>query len=233
MQFPSPAYDTTGFAVKNTDIRQRRMPAFLVELTAAAVLWCAGVQVASAQTEGRVSVGGSVTVNAPTDDNVQQAIGVGPLVRLNPKRGWGPAGALNWFRADLSHPDGSGTEVARLRVRPLMGGVAYAVGPDRALVSFSIVAGPSFNSVRVKDEFLESLPAGVQTPATDVNTSFAVRPGVGLTLTMAPRVAFVGFAGYLINRPEITFRDQFGQEFRDRWKADAVVLSAGLVYSLF
>lgn len=50
----------------------------------------------------------------------------------------------------------------------------------------------------------------------DVNTSFAVRSGVGVTLTVAPRVAIVGFGGYLINRPKVTFRVQFGQELRDR-----------------
>ena len=206
---------------------------FMVPLALAAVVWLGSVVAARAQTEGKISVGGSVTVVSPTDDQVDRAIGVGPLVRLNPKRGWGPAGALNWFRADLGNPDGSGPAVARLRIRPLMGGVAYTVGPDHALTSFSIVAGPSFNSIELRDEFLDSLPIGSQAPAVDVNTSFAVRPGIGLTFTVAPRVAVVGFGGYLINRPKITFRDQFGLEHRDRWKVDAFVLSVGLVYSLF
>lgn len=199
----------------------------------AAVAWLGSVVAARAQTEGKISVGGSVTVVSPTDDQVDRAIGVGPLVRLNPKRGWGPAGALNWFRADLGNPDGSGPAVARLRIRPLMGGIAYTVGPDHALTSFSIVAGPSFNSIQLRDEFLDSLPIGLQTPTADVKTSFAVRPGIGLTFTVAPRVAVVGFGGYLINRPKVTFRDQFGLEHRDRWKVDAFVLSVGLVYSLF
>jgi hypothetical protein len=178
-------------------------------------------------------VGGSVTLVSPTDEDLDRAIVVGPLVRLNPKRGWGPAAALNWFRTDLSNPDSSGPPFARLRVRHLMGGIAYTIGPERALTSFSVVAGPSFNSIDLKDEFLDSLPGGVQTPTVDVKTSFAVRPGIGLTLTVAPRVAVVGFGGYLINRPKVTFRDQFGQELRDRWKADAFVLSVGVVYSLF
>jgi hypothetical protein len=205
----------------------------MLPMAIAAVAWLGSVVAASAQTEGKISVGGSVTVVSPTDDQVDRAIGVGPLVRLNPKRGWGPAGALNWFRADLGNPDGSGPAVARLRIRPLMGGIAYTVGPDHALTSFSIVAGPSFNSIELRDEFLDSLPIGLQTPTADVNTSFAVRPGIGLTLTVAPRVAVVGFGGYLINRPKVTFRDQFGVEHRDRWKVDAFVLSVGLVYSLF
>jgi hypothetical protein len=205
----------------------------LVRLATAAVVWLGCVDVAVAQTKGRVSVGASVTLVSPTDEDVDRAIVVGPLVRLNPRRGWGPAAALNWFQTDLSNPDTSGPAIARLRFRHLMGGIAYTVGPDRVLTSFSVVAGPSFNSIKLRDEFLDSLPGGLQTPTVDVNTSFAVRPGVALTLTVAPRVAVVGFGGYLINRPKVTFRNQFGQEIRDRWKADAAVLSVGLVYSLF
>jgi hypothetical protein len=205
----------------------------LMGLGTAAVLCFGQVERAAAQSEGRISVGASVTSVTPTGDDVERTISAGPLVRLNPKRGWGPAGALNWFRVDVKSPGGSSPPVARLRVRPLMAGVAYSVGPGRALISLSIVAGPSFNSIELKDEFLDSIPAGLQTPSVDAKPSFAVRPGVGLTYTAASRVAVVGFGGYLFNRPKVTFRDQFGAERQNPWKADSVVLSVGLVYSLF
>jgi hypothetical protein len=182
---------------------------------------------ASAQTEGRISVGGSVTFNGTTDDEVASTLTVGPLVRLNPHKGWGPAGALNWFRADLDNPNGAGGDFARLRVRPLMAGVSYTVGTGDVLVSFSIVGGPSFN----KAEFEKSYTSAGE--SIDADTSFAARPGVGVTWTVAPRVAIVGFGGYLVNRPDIVYRNRAGQEFRDRWKADAVVLSVGAVYSVF
>jgi hypothetical protein len=185
-----------------------------------------------AQTEGRVSVGASVTFVKPTDDGVNSAVGVGPLVRLNPRRGWGPAGAFNWFRADLDNPSGAGGDFARLRVRPLMAGVAYTVGRDTLLTSFSIVAGPSFNKVDFERSFIEGLPT-TSAPSIDVENSLAIRPGVNVTITVAPRVAIVGFGGYLINRPDTVYRDQVGNEFRNRWKADSVVVSAGVVYSLF
>jgi hypothetical protein len=61
----------------------------------------------------------------------------------------------------------------------------------------------------------------------------AIRPGVNVTVTIAPRVALIGFGGYMINRPGVTYRDSSGQEFRDRWKADGIIVSAGVVYSLF
>jgi hypothetical protein len=181
-----------------------------------------------AQTEGRVSVGGSLTLNGTTDDDVASTATIGPLVRLNPHKGWGPAGALNWFRADLTNPAGGTGNFARLRVRPLMGGVSYTVGSNAVLTSFSIVGGPSFN----KAEFERSYVAG-SGESISAKNSFAVRPGVGVTWTVAPRVAVVGFGGYLINRPDVAYRNRFGQEIDDRWKADAFVLSVGAVYSLF
>jgi hypothetical protein len=181
-----------------------------------------------AQTEGRVSVGASLTHNGTTDDDVASTTTVGPLVRLNPHKGLGPAGAFNWFRANLDDPAGGTRDFARLRVRPLMGGVSYTVGSDAVLTSFSIVGGPSFNKAEFHRSYVaesgESISAG---------NSFAVRPGVGVTWTVAPRVAVVGFGGYLINRPDVVYRNRFGQEIDDRWKADAFVLSAGVVYSLF
>ena len=185
---------------------------------------------ALAQTEGKVSVGGSVTYYHHTDEDVKPVLTIGPLVRLNPRQGWGIAGALNWHEADLEGPF-SNEEFGTLRVRPLMGGVSYTIGEGALLTSFSIVAGPSFNRVRFDDDFRRTLPAGTTLDA-DVETSLAIRPGVGLTYTVAPRVAIVGFGGYLINRPTVTVRVG-STEFSDRWKADALVLSVGLVYSLF
>jgi hypothetical protein len=199
---------------------------------ALAVLVCAPA-LAIAQTEGRISVGGSVSRIVPTDSDVAPLTAVGALARLNPRRGWGPAGAFNWFRADIENPDGGGGDFARLRIRPLLAGVAYTIGPDKVLTSFSIVAGPSFNRIDFRDEFLDSVAGSGAAPAIDIENSFVVRPGVNVTITVAPRVAIVGFGGYVWNRPDVFYRDTSGTEFRNRWKADAVVLSIGAVYSLF
>ena len=193
----------------------------------ASAIVCAASSV-FAQTEGRFSVGASITHNRTTDADVASATTFGPLVRLNPHKGWGPAGAFNWFRADLLDPSGGTGDFARLRVRPLMGGVSYTVGSAAVLTSFSIVGGPSFN----KAEFHSSYVAG-SGESISAGNSFAVRPGVGVTWTVARRVAVVGFGGYLINSPDVVYRNRFGQEIDDRWKADAFVLSVGTVYSLF
>jgi len=203
-----------------------------MRLLLALVLLACSVALAEAQTEGKVSVGGSITFIKPTDSEVESLWGGGPLVRLNPRKGWGIAAGLSWFRANLDNPSGADGPFARLRVRPLMAGVSYTIGNQPTLVSFSIVAGPSFNSLDFRDDFLDTLPPGPQ-PTLDAENSFAVRPGVGLTYTVAPRVAIIGFAGYMINRPNVTYTDITGQEFRNRWKADSILLSVGAVYSLF
>jgi hypothetical protein len=197
---------------------------------AAAAIALACPPPASAQTEGRISVGGSVTLVNPSDTDVESAFSAGPLVRLNPRKGLGVALALNWFKAHLKDPAGGDADFARLRVRPLMAGIGYTVGSARSLVNFSVVAGPSFNSVDFDDDFLNRTGGS---PAIDAGTSVAIRPGISLTQTVAPRVGITAFAGYMFNRPDVTYRNADGQQFADRWRADAVVLSVGAVYSLF
>jgi hypothetical protein len=188
---------------------------------------------AEAQTKGRVSVGGSVSFVQPTDSEVGSLVGVGALVRLNPKKGWGLAGGLSWFRADIDNPSGADGDFARLRVRPLMGGVSYTIGEQPVLVSFSIVGGPSFNSLDFDDDFVRTLPPGPRTPELDIDNSLAIRPGVNVTYTLAPRVALIGFGGYMFNQPDVIYRDSSGQEFRNPWNANAIIFSVGAVYSLF
>jgi len=187
---------------------------------------------AAAQSEGRVSVGASVVFAKPTDSEVQSVAGPAVIVRLNPKAGWGPSASFGWLTADVDNPSGSSDAFARLRVRPLMAGIAYTVGNQPLFASFSLVAGPSFNSLSLDDDFLRRLPANSRADV-DANTSFAVRPGASLTLTVARRVAIVGFGGYMFDRPDLVYHDAAGQEFRNRWKADSVLLSVGAVYSLF
>ena len=185
---------------------------------------------AAAQTEGRVSVGASVTFVSPTAGDVANTVSIGPLLRLNPRPGWGAAGALNWFAADLEHPAGT-ADFARLRIRPLMAGIGYTTtARNRTIFNVSIVAGPSFNSARFVEGFAASQPGPV---AIDAENSFAIRPGVSLTHTVAPRVGVTGFAGYMFNRPDVIYLDATGQQFENRWRADALVLSVGVVYSVF
>lgn len=174
---------------------------------------------AGAQTRGRASIGVNHTWVRPHHDDVSPTSGFGPTVRLNPGRGFGVAGALDWFDTDLQDEIGV---VGTMRVRTVMAGIGYGIPAGRLHTALTLVAGPSFNRLRITR------------PGDDgeIETSFAVRPGISLTYTIASRVALTGFAGYLINRPEILYRSG-GTEIRDRWRADATIISTGLVISLF
>jgi hypothetical protein len=206
---------------------QKESKALRLSILVISAIVC-GVPSVSAQSAGRVSVGASMTFNGTTDADVGSTTTFGPLVRLNPHKGWGPAGALNWFRADLEDPAGGSGDFARLRVRPLMAGVSYTVGSKGVLTSFSIVGGPSFNKAEFQHAYVVASGESIR-----AENSIAVRPGVGVTWTVARRVAIVGFGGYLFNRPDVVYRNRLGQEIEGRWTADAAVLSVGAVYSLF
>ena len=67
----------------------------------------------------------------------------------------------------------------------------------------------------------------------EAKTSFAIRPGISVTQTLAPRVGFTAYGGYMFNRPQMTYRSNTGQQVDDFWRADSIVLSVGLVYSVF
>src|SRR5262245_8098670 len=106
----------------------------------AVALLCASLAApVAAQTEGRVSVGATVSYFQPTDSAVGSLVGFGPLVRLNPRDGWGLPAGFSWFRADLNNPSGASGPFATLRVRPLMAGVSYTVGKQPVLFGLSLV----------------------------------------------------------------------------------------------
>ena len=181
---------------------------------------------ASAQTKGRVAVGASVTTIVPTQDDVHGTTGVGFQVRLAPRKGWGPAGALNWFQADIDGTViGVSSRIGRIRVRPVMAGVGYTWISGPSAFSASVVAGPSWNR-------LQQSSTSAAAAQTSTDTALAVRPGVSFTYAVQPRLALTTFAGYLINRPRLTVRSSAGDVSRT-WKTDAMALSVGVVYSFF
>jgi hypothetical protein len=197
-----------------------------IVLVTAVVL--SGALTASAQTKGRIGVGGSVTLNNTTDSDVDTALSVGPLVRINPRPGWRFASAFNWYNADLENPAGGDAPFAQFNIRPVMGGIGYTLGPPKTLVNFSVVAGPSFNRAFFEDGFADAVGSSIE-----AKTSFAIRPGISVTQTLATRVGFTAYGGYMFNRPQMTYRSNTGQQVEDFWRADSIVLSVGMVYSIF
>jgi hypothetical protein len=194
------------------------------------ILLCWFSSPAFAQRAGKVTVGVAATSVQPSDEDVRPTVGVGPTVGLVPKARWRFSGALNWFESDIEGGFvGVNETIGTLRVRPLMGGVSYTIMHGPLATSFSVVGGPAFNRVRLREAVRERVE--IDNDSAGV-TSVAIRPGVNVSYWLKPRFALTGFGGYLFNRPEFTFRTAAG-EIRNRWKADALVLSAGVAVALF
>jgi hypothetical protein len=70
-----------------------------------------------------------------------------------------------------------------------MAGIGYSIETGRLMTTFSIVAGPSFHRAELNEAFVQRLTPVAGAVAIDL----AIRPGVNLTCSIAPRVGLVGF----------------------------------------
>ena len=170
----------------------------------------------------------------PTDRDLGAATSVGFVIRQVPRDGWGLTGALNWFNSDVDGAFvGVDQRIGDLRVQPFMGGAAYSIVRGRLATSFSIVAGPAFNRLRIDGAVTDRI--AIDEPDSDNasrTVTLAVRPGVNASWALARRFAVVGFGGYLFNRPTFKVRTASGVT-ETPWRADALVLSVGAVFAVF
>ncbi len=175
---------------------------------------------------GLLAVGVSLRRSAPAEEALGGRLSVGPLVRFGSGGGLGPALGFGWFEAAWNRQSAGSPLLARIRVRPVMGGVSYGLLGERQSVSFSIVAGMAFNSL--------SLPANItpgEIPLT-IGNSLAVRPGVSLWLDLDRRIAINLSGGYLMTRPRLRVLHE-GQIRTRALRADAILINAGIVYKIF
>ena len=184
--------------------------------------------------KGRFLVGAQAVTALTPDGDLASTFRVAPFVRNTPRRsGWGPAFGLSWFRGDLRVPvNGQQVSVGEVQVRPVMAGVSYAIIRGRTITSLSVVGGYAFNRARVTT----ALPDGTSASARFDN-AWAVRPNVGLTVALRPRLALVGGVGYIYSNPRLMIDiDRAGQPretFSVHQRSDYVAASVGLAFSIF
>ena len=170
-----------------------------------------------------VAIGLSFGRSAPRESGLGGSVRIGPLVRLGGGRGLGPAVGFGWFRAPWR---GSAPAAGEIRIRPVLGGIAYGIQGNRRTVSFSLVGGIAFNSLDLPDVIAEP-----ETPLSITN-SIAVRPGASLWFDVDRRIAINLSASYLMTRPHVRVLER--GEIRTRsLRADALLISTGIVYKLF
>ena len=184
--------------------------------------------------EGRLGVGVSISRIEPAAAELSPRTRIRPSLRRLPSQGFGAAFAFNWFDAEIG-PSFEATEVpfGRIVLRPVMAGIAYTHATGRVAISPSFVAGPALATLDV-DERLEERFAvtgnGFERNVGRVTPAF--RAGVNVTYALAPRLALAGFGGYLWSRPSFALSTP-GGNLRRMVRADAMIVDAGLVVSLF
>jgi hypothetical protein len=174
-----------------------------------------------------LAIGVAVSRTFPATDLLSAALKAGPLVRLGRGRGWGPAIGFGWVGADWRQGAPRDELVGQIRLKPVMGGIAYGFAGRRATLSLALVGGISFNSLSLPD----ALPRGPL--PLDVSNSFAIRPGVTVWIEASRRIAVSIGGSYLMTRPNVRVRQEDGRVTGFVLRADPVLVSTGIVYKLF
>jgi hypothetical protein len=173
-----------------------------------------------------LAVGLSLGRSVPSESGLDDSLRIGPLVRLGTGSGLGPAIGFGWFRAAWRSSTPDTPVMAEIRVRPVLGGIAYGVQGDRKAVSFSLLGGIAFNSLAWPRAVVDD-----QIPLS-IAHSFAVRPGASLWLDLDRRMAVNIAASYLMTRPRVRVLDR--GELRTRsLRANAILFNTGIVYKIF
>ena len=173
-----------------------------------------------------VGLGASVRVTRPSEATLGGALAVGPLLRLRPRNGMGPAIAFNWTNTEIETGPTGRPGLAAIQLRPVMAGVEYGVVRGRLAVGASAVGGYSFNRLGVDTAW-----AGPGR-AIAVGNGFVWRPGAVLWADVTPRVGVNVFGGYLFARPKVTFASD-ASIATERVNAGSVVVSVGVAYWIF
>ncbi len=182
-----------------------------------------------------LAVGAAIALFQPTDDNTGRSVRVQPVVRFERRSGLGPAVEFNWFSTDLTTAiAGEQSPLGRLRVRPIMAGICYRVPRGPVSILFSVLGGYAFNAAEIDDQARAMFLSRRQVTATalEVDNSPALSAGVSIWYGLSSRVGLVGSAGYLFTRPDVTVVTSDGRQ-TTTWKADSVVVKAGLAFKIF
>jgi hypothetical protein len=192
---------------------------------------------AHAQTDSRLAVGMSVTARAISSSDASGSANLGFELRLgHGEPGWSWQNSFfGWF--DTGVQGSVATRViglGQLRVRPIMAGYGYTWTRRRAAITADLVGGYSIDSFTLAPaagaEYSQQLGATrVDSKATN---SFVVKPEIQVWYDLNPRFGLKLNGGYLIARPSVVITSSLGEDIRPV-RADAFLVTIGLVYSLF
>jgi hypothetical protein len=173
-----------------------------------------------------LAAGGAVSWSNPRAGVLFSDWAFSPIVKLGWGRGFGPAFAFDWFRADVLASGARPQTLSRVHVKPIMAGVGYTMTSDRISLSSSIVGGLAFNSVTITDT---GAAAGVP---VEVDNSLAWRPGVSAWFDTGRRVAINVSTGYVMTNLRMTILEDGRLVKRDA-RGDTALVQVGVAYRVF
>jgi hypothetical protein len=174
-----------------------------------------------------IAVGAGVRVVRAGGSDVGDGVNLAPFIRLGGGNGFGPAIGFGWNRRDLLASPTGDAPLASLRVRPVMGGIAYTrTLASRYQVSGSLVAGYAFTHLGVDRR------AAGPWRAIDAENTFAWRPSATLWIDPGGRLSYQVSAGYLVARPRVTYASDTGVTAA-RVRGDALMVTVGAAWWVF
>ncbi len=180
------------------------------------------------ETAKRFGIGGSVGGIFTTDDDVSLGPAFGFNFGLAPEPGLGPTLGFGWYQADLTLPGVSGdVEVGRLRVRPIMAGIAYTWVTGRVATGISLNAGISINSIRLADQYRTFFGPGTEV-TVDASNSFCVRPQIRVEYAAGRKVGIFSSAGFFFTEFDNVIETPVGR-FDNTWDASSFNVFVGVM----
>jgi hypothetical protein len=190
---------------------------------------------AGAQSAGVIGLGLAVSSYDPTGPLGQSATSIGPLIRIKMGPGFGPTIGFDWYSVGVETTvGGQRVYLGRVRVRPVMAGVAYNWNRGKYWLSMSVVGGYAFARLAVNDRALPALRSGLGAGflSVDAGNSFVWRPQLGVWYDAAARVGVTASIAYIGVRPMLRVASDTGVR-QTRLDAACTVLTFGLVFGVF
>jgi hypothetical protein len=200
----------------------------------ALLIACATAQ-ARAQSAAAIGLGLAISSYDPTGQLGQSATSIGPLLRIKLGPGIGPTIGFDWYAVGVEVMAGSQrVYLGRVRVRPVMAGVAYNWNRGKYWISASLVGGYAFARLTVNDQARPAFRSNLGSTflSFDARDSFVWRPQLGIWYDAAPRVGLTASIAHIGVRPTLRIGTDTGTR-QTTLEAACTVLTFGLVYGVF
>lgn len=188
-----------------------------------------------AQSATAVAVGITATTYDPRGELSLGSGSFGPVLRLRTGPGFGPTIGFDWFSifVDMQAGDRK-VYVGEMRVRPVMGGIAYTVFREPYAIAFSLTGGYAFTGLHVDGRAREAYANSIGARGASINVSNTLvwRPQISLWYDVTGRIGLNASIARINVHPSLLLTSDRGVE-RRALTASPLVLTFGVSYGIF